>query len=96
MFFISLYLLISFFVFHKSRFSRLASGLPHALFQLNGYYFHALNYVVQGIRSKSEQNQKQRDQHVKPDKHSALGYQNSLKLLLAGISIMLNSLQFRN
>ena len=38
---------------------------------------------------------KERDKRIKPD-YSALGYQTSFKRLLAGISIMLNSLQFRS
>ena len=36
-FFNTLYLLISFFVLHKSRLSRLTSDLPHSLFQPNGF-----------------------------------------------------------
>ena len=37
-FFNSPYLLITFFVLHKSRLSRLTSELPYSLFQLNEFF----------------------------------------------------------
>ena len=63
MFFNSPYLLITFFVLHKSRFSRLSSDLLRSLFQLNGFLHHALNYAMWRKQSMSkEQNQKRRDE----------------------------------
>ena len=63
----SLYLLITFFVLHKSRFSRLTL-IYLTLFQLNGFFFfHSFIYVMKWIRSESkEQNQKKRDKPIKP------------------------------
>ena len=68
----SLYLLITFFVFYRSRFSRLTSDLPHSLFHVNGFLILSrmeLRNVVNTVKVK-EKNQKR-------DK----------KRLLAGISI---------
>ena len=97
LFFNSLHFLITFFVLDKSQFSRLTSDLPHSLFQLNAFLIFPcseLRNVVNTVNVKSAKS-KERDKRIKPD-YSALGYQSSFKRLLAGISIMLNSLQFRS
>ena len=60
-FFYSPYLLITFFVLYKSRFSRLTSDLLHSLFQLNGFYvlscieFCSILKTVKVKRAKSKE-----------------------------------------
>ena len=73
-------------VLHKQRFSRLTSDLHHSLLQLIGLRNVVNTFKVKIAKSKD---QKKQGKHMKPV-HSALGYQSSLKLLLASISIMLN------
>ena len=68
MFFYSLYLLITFFVLHKSRFLRVTSDLLHSLFQWNGFYILSrieLRNVVNTVNVKSAKS-KERDTSIKP------------------------------
>ena len=87
-----------FFVLHKSKFSCVTSALPHSLFQLNGFQVLPgidVRSVVNTVQGKGAESKK-RDKHIKPGHcHSALGYQSSLKRLLADIRIVPNSRQFR-
>ena len=69
------------------------------LFQLSGFYIVSLIEIrKEGNTVKVErQNRNKRGKHIKPGHLvSALGYGNSLESLLAGISVMPNSVQFKS
>ena len=68
---------------------------------MNFQIFHALNYAIykygQSQKSKIKRS-KETGQAYKARSlsHSALGYQSSLERLLAGISVILHSVQFKS
>ena len=93
MFFCSLYLLITFFILRKPRFTPLTSELPHSLSQLNGFSIILrveLRNVVNTVKTKrAKLKETGYTYKARSFSHSAVGYQSSLKRLFAGICFML-------